>query len=189
MLTLLIVGFGNSFAFGTVLGLLVPFAVERLGIASSDGHIGVLYSAGGVGSLLAGLLLSRVFRAERVLWITPGTLAFSSVLIVGLALSTRFASAVVLLVMFSWSIATTIAVGITYRQLAAPDDLRSSVNVFGRMIAWGGQPFGAALGGLIAGVSTVRTAYLAAAVVMGVSSAIATVMLRPSTALQARSAS
>ena len=30
--TLLVAGFGNSFAFGTVLGLLVPYAVEELGV-------------------------------------------------------------------------------------------------------------------------------------------------------------
>ena len=60
--TLLGVGFGNSFAFGAVLGLLVPYAVEVLGLASDDGRIGVLYGAIGVGSLVSGLLFSRLFR-------------------------------------------------------------------------------------------------------------------------------
>ncbi len=84
VLTLLLVGFGNSFAFGAILGLLVPYAVEQLDLADADGRIGVLYSAGGVGSLLAGVLLSRLFRIERVKWLTPGTLACSSLLIDGI---------------------------------------------------------------------------------------------------------
>ncbi len=59
----------------------------------------------------------------------------------------------------------------------------SSVNVLGRMIAWGGQPFGAAIGGLIAVVTSVRVAYTVAALVMAASAIVASVLLRPWTAL------
>ena len=82
--------------------------------------------------------------------------------------------------LFSWSITVTIMVGITYRQLAAPDDLRSSVNVIGRMTAWGGQPFGAASGAAIASFANVPTAYAVAAILMLVSSAGAAMSLRVS---------
>ena len=183
MLALLLVGFGNSFAVGAILGLLVPYAVEQLDLADAQGRIGVLYSAGGVGSLLAGVLLSRLFRIERVKWLIPGTLACSSLLIDGLVASTSFVSALVLMTAFSWSIATTIAVGITYRQLTAPDDLRGSADFLGRMISWGGQPFGAAIGGLIAVVTAVHVAYTVAALVMAASAIVASVLLRPWTAL------
>ncbi len=183
VLTLLLVGFGNSFAVGAILGLLVPYAVEQLDLAGADGRIGVLYSAGGVGSLLAGVLLSRLFRIERVKWLIPGTLACSSLLIDGLVASTSFVSALVLMTAFSWSIATTIAVGITYRQLTAPDDFRGSADFLGRMITWGGQPFGAAIGGLIAVVTEVHVAYTVAALVMAASAIVASVLLRPWTAL------
>ena len=70
------------------------------------------------------------------------------------------------LVIFSSGISTAITTGITYRQLASPDDLRSSVNVLGRMVSWGGQPFGAVAGAIIAAASNVHTAYAVAAVVM-----------------------
>ena len=79
------------------------------------------------------------------------------------------------------SVATTVTTGITYRQLAAPDELRSSVNTFGRMISWGGQPFGAAAGALIASALDVRAAYLFAATSMMISAICAFVFLRPST--------
>ena len=100
----------------------------------------------------------------------------SGFLVAVLAVNARWIAALFAVALFSWSITTTIIVGITYRQLAAPDDLRSSVNVIGRMIAWGGQPFGAATGAAISATTDVPTAYAVAAVVMltsGVGSAIA----------------
>ena len=178
--TLLIVGFGNSFAFGTVLGLLVPYAVQELGIDSDDGRIGLLYGALGVGSLAAGLIFSRLFRPRRVRVLTPASLAISGVVVTVLALNSLWVAALILVGVFSWSITVTIMVGITYRQLAAPDDLRSSVNVIGRMTAWGGQPFGAATGAAIASLSGVPTAYAVAAAVMLVAAAGAMVILRTS---------
>jgi predicted MFS family arabinose efflux permease len=176
--TLIAVGFGNSFAFGAVIGLLVPYAVEQLGLADGDVRIGVLFSAGAVGSFLSGMLLGRMYRAERIRWLTPGTLGASSLLAGLMAVSTVWLASAGIYAAFSFSIATTIMVGITYRATASPDHLRSSVNVLGRMVAWGGQPFGAALGGLVAGAIDVRAAYVMAASAMGVSALAAAVLLR-----------
>ena len=50
--------------------------------------------------------------------------------------------------------------GITLRQQVIPDHLQGRVNVTARMIAWGGTPFGAALGGVIAQLAGIRVAYL-----------------------------
>lgn len=175
--TLIGTGFGNSFAFGAVLGLVVPYAVTELGLAGEDARIGLLYGATGVGALMAGVFFARLFRTERVRWLTPSTLAFSGAMAACLAGNSRWQAAALLLGLFSCSIATTITVGITYRQLAAPDDLRSSVNVLGRMISWGGQPFGAACGALVAGATTVPVAYVGAAVVMAVTGLVAAILL------------
>ena len=178
--TLLIVGFGNSFAFGTVLGLLVPYAVQELGIDSDDGRIGLLYGALGVGSLLAGLIFARIFRPRRVRLLTPVSLAISGGIVAILAVNSQWVAALIAIGVFSLSITVTIMVGITYRQLAAPDDLRSSVNVIGRMTAWGGQPFGAATGAVVAALAGVPTAYAVASVVMLTSAAGAAIVLRSS---------
>lgn len=179
--TLLFTGFGNSLGFGAVLGLMVPYAVEQLGLSQRDFRVGLLFSAGGFGALISGLLFSRVFRPARVKWITPTTIALSSLVVVGLVVSTSWIPVIVLLVLFSWSIGTTITTGITYRQLAAPDDLRSSVNVFGRMISWGGQPFGAGIGAFVSAAISVRAAYIVAAAAMAISATAALVFLPPST--------
>jgi MFS family permease len=55
--TMTLVGFGNSFTAGAVLGLLVIYAVEALGLAVTDGRIGLLFTATGVGGLAASLVL------------------------------------------------------------------------------------------------------------------------------------
>lgn len=181
--TLLIVGFGNSFAFGAVLGLLVPYAVEELGVPPDDGRIGLFYGAIGVGSLVAGLLFARLFRPNRVRYLTPGSLAASGIVVALLAGNSLWVLALAAIAVLSWSITITIMVGITYRQLAAPDDLRSSVNVIGRMTAWGGQPFGAATGAVIAATADVPAAYAVAAVVMLISACGAMVSLKTSPGL------
>jgi MFS family permease len=186
--TLLLTGFGNSLGFGAVLGLLVPYAVEQLGLPEKDLRVGLLFSAGGFGALISGLLFSRVFSPVRVKRITPVAIAISATLTLGLVVSTSWIPALVLLVLFAWSVGTTVTTGITYRQLAAPDELRSSVNVFGRMISWGGQPFGAGIGAVISSGFSVRAAYVFAAASMTLSAAAAWIFLRPSTALQPVSA-
>lgn len=181
--TLLLAGFGNSLGFGAVLGLLVPYGVEQLGLPEKDLRIGLLYTASGVGALIAGLLFSRVFSPARVKRITPISTAITAGITVGLVFSTWWIPAIVLLVLFQWAVGTTITTGITYRQLAAPDDLRSSVNVFGRMISWGGQPFGAGIGAAISAALDVRAAYIFAAIALTLSATGAWTFLPPSTAI------
>ena len=181
--TLLLTGFGNSLGFGAVLGLLVPYGVEQLGLPEKDLRIGLLYTASGIGALIAGLLFSRVFAPVRVKRITPISTAITAGITVGLVFSTWWIPAVVLLVLFQWAVGTTITTGITYRQLAAPDDLRSSVNVFGRMISWGGQPFGAGIGAAISAALDVRAAYVFAAVALTLSATGAWAFLPHSTAI------
>ncbi|MFT3851858.1 MAG: MFS transporter [Ilumatobacteraceae bacterium] len=178
VLTLVGVGFGNSLAFGAVFGLLVPYAADRLGFATGDARIGVLYGAIGVGNLVAGLVFARLFRTRRIPVLTPATLLCSGVLAIALAATTGWVLAAVLIGTFALASTTTITAGITYRQLVAPDHLRSSVNVIGRMVSWGGQPFGAALGALAASATTVPAAYAGAGVVMAVTAVVARLLLR-----------
>lgn len=178
--TLLFAGFGNSVAFGIVLGLIVPYSVERLGLARDDGRIGAVFAALGVGSLLAGLAFARVFAVERIRFLTPGMLLAAAIAIAALAANQWWAAALAVVAAFSFSITTTITVGITYRQMVSPDSIRSSVNVIGRMIAWGGQPFGAALGAVLASTRSVTAAYWLAAGIMAVAAAAAFVALRRS---------
>ncbi len=175
--TLLIVGFGNSFAFGTVLGYWCPTRSRNWGRRRRHEDRPVLRRTRRRQpdrrvDLRQAVSSGPCSRAD------PGSLAVSGTIVALLAVNTRWLVALIAIAVFSWSITMTIMVGITYRQLAAPDDLRSSVNVIGRMTAWGGQPFGAATGASIAALADVPTAYAVAAVVMLVASGGATAALR-----------
>lgn len=176
---LVIAGFGNSIAIGTVLGLLVPWSVEVLGYGNDDGRLGLLYAGVGVGGFLSGALFARVFSVDRVRLLTPASLAWSSVCAGSMAVATAWWAPLVV-VSFSFGIMLTITIGITYRQLVTPDDLTSTVNALGRMIAAGGQPLGAALGAGIATVASVRGAYTVAAGALVATAAASAIALRSS---------
>src|SRR5262249_54998920 len=64
--TLTLVGFGNSFSSGAVVGLLVVYAVRALGLSETDGRVGLLYTSTAVGGLVASLLLPRLTRRMAV---------------------------------------------------------------------------------------------------------------------------
>jgi hypothetical protein len=77
-------------------------------------------------------------------------LAGAAILMAALAVLTSFGAALVLWPFWEGSVQLAILNGITYRQQTVPDELLGRVNVVARMVAWGGQPFGAAIGGLLA---------------------------------------
>ena len=84
----------------------------------------------------------------------------------------RFEVAVVVYLGFLGACQLGIVNGIAYRQLVTPDEFQGRVNVVARMIAWGGQPLGAALGGLIASAFGVRTALVVMSLGIGASFAV-----------------
>jgi hypothetical protein len=61
-----------------------------------------------------------------------------------------------------WQLCNTLIIinGITLRQQVTPDHLQARVNTTARMVAWGGQPFGAAVGGVLTELFDIRIALL-----------------------------
>jgi hypothetical protein len=55
---------------------------------------------------------------------------------------------------------------VSWRQAVVPDRLLGRVNSAYRLLAWGGQPLGAALGGGVAAAAGLRAPYLLAGVVL-----------------------
>ncbi|GAY09002.1 MFS transporter [Pseudonocardia sp. N23] len=175
---LLVAGFAQSLAIGAVAGQLVVYAVEGLGIAEVDARVGWLFSAGAVGTLLAGLVFARLFDVGRVRLLTPGALLVGAGALAVLAASGGLWLAAAGYLLFGAATQIAINTGITYRQLVSPPGLVSSVNVIGRMVAWGGNPFGAMLAGFVAAAAGVRTAFWAGVVVLAVT-ALATAVCLP----------
>jgi len=162
--TLVLAGFGLNLAVGGVLGLLVVHADRALGIDPADRRIGLLYAAGAVGSLIAALALPRA--ASRF---GQGIVSIASFAIFVLAVAWLAGTATFIGALLAWTVwsAARLAVnanGITVRQLLTPDEFQGRVNTTGRMVAWGGTPFGALLGGMAADAYGIRAAYLLLAV-------------------------
>jgi predicted MFS family arabinose efflux permease len=84
--------------------------------------------------------------------------------LIGVAFAPQLWAGVVLIGI--WQLCNTLIIinGIALRQQVTPDHLQARVNTTARMVAWGGQPFGAAVGGLLAELFDVRSALLIVAV-------------------------
>jgi MFS family permease len=162
--TLTIAGFGLNMSVGGVLGLLVVHADKALGIDPSDKRIGLLYGAGAIGSLIAALALPRAGRTAGQGTVSIAGFATFVLAVGGLAATGTFGVALVAWAVWSMARLGVNANGIVVRQLLTPDELQGRVNTTGRMVAWGGTPFGALLGGLAADAYGVRAAYLLLAV-------------------------
>jgi hypothetical protein len=160
VLTLL--GFGISFTGGAVTGLTVVYGAEALDLPETGVRIGLLFSAAALGSLASSVLLPRLNRRYATGSITLAGLTAATVAVAALAF------------FFAWGAAQTLVIinAISLRQRVAPDHLQSRVNVSARMIAWGGMPFGAAVGGALAEVTSIQTTYLVMALGVAISAAI-----------------
>jgi MFS family permease len=172
------VGFLNSFGVGAIVGLLVVFGVRELDLGKKDWKLGLLYGAIGLGAAMAGALIGKLYRPHHLRRFVPPSYALCAVALGVLSFVRSLPLAIALLggASFTWTIVFTF--GIIHRMLETPDHLRASVNVIGRMVAWGGQPFGAVTGGLLAGSFGVPAAYRMAAVAMA-ASAVLTFALLP----------
>ena len=170
--TLSLTGFGLNLSAGGAFGLLAVHAREVLDMPVPDGRIGLFYTAAAVGALLAAWLLPRLGR--RVGAGPTSVLGYAGYLValLGLVVAPSFVAA--LLLWAAWDLARTVANvnGITVRQQLTPDELQGRVNTTGRMIAWGGMPFGALLGGIVAETAGVPAAYLVLALPVAVALAV-----------------
>lgn len=184
--TLSLTGFGYSLAGGGVIGLLVVHADQLLGIPATSDRIGLLYAAAAAGSLVATLMLPLL---GRVVGQGPvSILGYGLFTVALLALASVHSFFAALPLWAAWQFASSLAItnGITLRQQLTPDDLQGRVNTTGRMIAWGGTPFGALIGGVVAETAGVRAAYLTLAVpvVIGLAVLLASPLPRLRTAIQ-----
>jgi len=170
--TLTAAGFGLNFAVGGVLGLLVVHADKALGLGPADRRLGLLYAAGAIGSLIAAVILPRASRRAGQGTVTIAGLVIFIVAVIALAGTSAFTVALAVWTIWALARLAVNANGITVRQLLTPDELQGRVNTTGRMMAWGGTPFGALIGGLAAEAYGVRIAYLALAVPAVISLAV-----------------
>lgn len=94
-------------------------------------------------------------------------------LLAAVALAPTFALSLASLLLWQAANMLVILNGISVRQLVTPDHLQGRVNTTARMIAWGGTPFGAAVGGALAEGIGIRGALLLTAITVMLSAVLA----------------
>lgn len=145
------IGTTVSFSMGAVMGQLVPFADQVLGIRQGDVRLGAVFavfSVGGLVGTLAGRWL-KPFSPARVSLVSTSAMA---VLIVLMPWPRDYRATFVLVFLFGVANLISVVNNITFRQEETPEDMQSRVNTTGRMLSWGlGAPAGALLGGIVAG--------------------------------------
>ncbi|MCR1782715.1 MFS transporter [Nocardioides carbamazepini] len=170
---LTLVGIGNSVTGGAVTALLVVLAVGELDVAAEGRSYGVMLAMVAAGGFLAASALPWMSRRVPTGWLTLGGLALGVPTVAGLAAVPPYPAVLALLLGWAFSNTLVILNGIAARQRVTPDHLQARVNTTARMIAWGGTPFGAVLGGLTADLVDVPTALAGAAVLLLVSLVLA----------------
>lgn len=144
---------GGSYA------LLVVYASRALHLARVDVRLGLLYSAGELGGLLAAVAVPMMIRRLAIGPLTAVFLALSAASVAFLAVAPSYGWALLALFFFGLAYVIVITTGITVRQMLTPDHLQARVNTAGRMIAGGGLPVGALLTGLLAEAVPIRLAF------------------------------
>ena len=143
----LMAGFYNLVVFGMV-AILVLFVQDEVGLGNVG--YGVILSALGAGGFLGGFLAdSYVERfGEASALILTGLMAATAATTMGFTSSAVVVGGMI----FLFGIATTLwnVVAISLRQELTPDPLRGRVAAASKMIAYGAEPIGALVGGLVA---------------------------------------
>lgn len=164
--SLTVLGFGNSFIGGAVTGLIVVFGVQVLGIAKSAPAMSLLFTCGSLGALAASLILPQLRKRFKPGRITIAGLLINAASLAGVAFGGSLS--IVCAFYIIWNLANFLVIvnGITLRQQLTPDHLQGRVHASGRMIAWGGYPFGSLLGGIAATAFGVQAVYIVVALLM-----------------------
>jgi MFS family permease len=151
---------GMNLASTATFAVLVLYAVSPGPMRLSEPAFGVLLTTFAIGSLLGSFLaapLQRRFGRVRML--------FLSVVIIGagLAVPAFTTSAIVIGASFAISgvfIVVWNVITVTLRQRIVPDGLLGRVNAGYRLFAWGTQPVGALLGGVVGEVLGLPAVFL-----------------------------
>ncbi len=148
-----------------ILGLLL-YAVRELGMGPAA--IGLVFTAGGVGSFLGAWFGSRVtgrFGYGRVLLITLilGNTAPLGVALTGAAGDAALPLLCAIFVVMGVGIGVANVHAVSLRQIALAEHLRGRVNAAYRLISWGAIPLGAAAGGIVAAQAGGQAAMIAGA--------------------------
>jgi predicted MFS family arabinose efflux permease len=144
---------------GGTCSLLVVYASRALHLAHADVRLGLLYSAGELGGLISLVAVPALVKRQAIGRVMAAFLAANVAAVGLLAVAPSYGWALVLYCAYELVYLMVTSTGITVRQMLSPDHMQARVNTAGRLIAYGGQPVGALLGGLLAEVLPIRLTF------------------------------
>lgn len=147
------VSWGGSFS------LLVVYASRAIHIGHVGPRLGLLYSAGELGGVLASLVVPRIAKRPSAGKAAAALMAANAGFLLLLAVAPGYSAALPLFGLYEFVYILALSVGITIRQMLAPDHLRSRVSTTARMIGAAGLPIGALMGGLLTTAVPIRAVF------------------------------
>jgi MFS family permease len=156
-------------SWGGTFSLLVVYASRALHMTRVDARLGLLYTVGEFGGLISVAAIPKLIRHLPVGCLQAVFLAANVAGIALLAVAPSYGWAVLIFCCYELVYVMVTSTGITVRQLLTPDNLQARVNTAGRLIAYGGQPVGSIIGGLLAEFLPIRLTFglLATGVAVG----------------------
>jgi MFS family permease len=160
-------------SWGGIGSLLVVYASRALGLAHADVRLGLLYSAGEFGGLISLIVVPALVKLRAIGRLMAAFLAANVAAVALLAIAPSYAWALVLYCAYELVYLMVTSTGVTVRQMLSPDHMQSRVNTAGRLIAFGGQPVGALLAGLLAEVLPIRLTFAVLALGVAIGAGLA----------------
>jgi predicted MFS family arabinose efflux permease len=160
-------------SWGGTFGLLVVYANRALHMARVDVRLGLLYTAGELGGLISFAAVPMLIKRLAIGRLMAAFLAANVAALALLATAPSYGWALLLFCSYELVYLMVTSTGITVRQMLTPDHLQARVNTAGRLIAYGGQPVGAVLGGLLAELLPIRLAFGLMAIAVAVGAGLA----------------
>ena len=146
-------------SWGGTFALLVVYANRALHLTRVDVRLGLLYSAGELGGLVAAATVPVLIRRLAIGPLAAAFLALAAAAFAFLAVAPSYGWALLAFFLSELAYLMVLSIGITVRQMLTPDHLQARVNTAGRMIAGAGLPVGAALGGFLAESVPIRMTF------------------------------
>jgi MFS family permease len=146
-------------SWGGIFSLVVVYASRALHLTRVDARLGLLYTVGEFGGLISIAAIPKLIRHVPAGCLQAAFLAANVAGIALLAVAPSYGWAVVIFCCYELAYVMVTTTGITVRQLLTPDDLQARVNTAGRLIAYGGQPVGSIIGGVLAQFLPIRLTF------------------------------
>lgn len=145
-----------------IIAVFILFIQEEIGLGNIG--YGVILSVVGVGGLLGAIIAPQIIKLLGPGGTLQGIVIASGVLALILGFVSNAIAVAVIAGLYGLAITGWNVVAVSLRQELVPDELRGRVASVARLLAWGTQPIGSLLGGLIAAAFGLRAPFFVAAV-------------------------